>query len=63
MKLVINATSLGGVESLIEWRVVSDPKIDPNLCRISIGLEDPRDLQNDFRQTFLAASNVLNIKL
>lgn len=42
-----NATSLGGVESLIEHRAVSDPDIDPGLIRISVGLEDPKDLIAD----------------
>ena len=34
------ATSLGGVESLIEQRVHSDPGADPRLVRISVGVED-----------------------
>lgn len=34
------ATSLGGVESLIEQRVQSDPGADPRLIRISVGVED-----------------------
>lgn len=34
------ATSLGGVESLIEYRLNSDTKADPTLLRLSIGLED-----------------------
>ena len=34
------ATSLGGVESLIEQRVHSDPGADPRLIRISVGVED-----------------------
>lgn len=42
-----NATSLGGVESLIEHRSQSDPGIDPGLIRISVGLEDPSDLIDD----------------
>ncbi|KAI8930259.1 Cys/Met metabolism PLP-dependent enzyme-domain-containing protein [Entophlyctis helioformis] len=54
-----NATSLGGCESLIEWRSVSDPKISPKLCRISIGLEDFEDLRNDFRRGFLAVDRLV----
>ena len=42
-----NATSLGGVESLAEHRLVSDPTIDPGLVRLSIGIEDPKDLIAD----------------
>lgn len=34
------ATSLGGVESLVEHRVASDPSEDPRLIRLSIGVED-----------------------
>lgn len=34
------ATSLGGVESLIEYRLNSDPNEDPLLVRLSIGVED-----------------------
>lgn len=45
-----NATSLGGVESLIEHRVKSDPHIDPGLLRLSIGLESPDVLIADLQQ-------------
>lgn len=34
------ATSLGGVESLIEHRMTSDPTSDPRLIRVSIGVEE-----------------------
>lgn len=47
VKLFTNATSLGGVESLIEHRIVSDPNMDPGLVRLSIGLEDPSELIAD----------------
>lgn len=52
LQLFFNATSLGGVESLIEQRKVSDPRCDPRLVRLSIGLEDLEDLKDDFRQAF-----------
>jgi cystathionine gamma-synthase len=42
-----SATSLGGVESLIEHRLKSDPTMDPGVVRLSIGLEDPADLIAD----------------
>lgn len=45
-----HATSLGGVESLIEWRAMSDPHISENLLRISIGVEDADDLIEDLTQ-------------
>ena len=50
VRLFTNATSLGGVESLIEHRILSDPAMDPGLIRISIGLEDPDDLIADLEQ-------------
>ena len=34
------ATSLGGVESLAEHRIKSDPKENPLLVRLSIGVEE-----------------------
>ena len=34
------ATSLGGVESLVERRLNSDPGADPRLIRLSIGVEE-----------------------
>ncbi|KIM76404.1 hypothetical protein PILCRDRAFT_648730 [Piloderma croceum F 1598] len=40
LKYFANATSLGGVESLIEQRCQSDPREDPRLIRISVGIED-----------------------
>ena len=45
-----NATSLGGVESLAEHRLMSDPTIDPGLVRLSIGIEDPHDLLADLNR-------------
>ncbi|PGH00694.1 hypothetical protein GX51_05680 [Blastomyces parvus] len=52
LKLFHHATSLGGVESLIEWRAMSDPKVDRRLLRISVGLENWVDLRNDLLQAF-----------
>jgi cystathionine gamma-synthase len=53
LKLFTHATSLGGVESLIEHRVSiesSDSKTPDNLLRISVGIEDIDDLITDFKQ-------------
>ncbi|RCK66011.1 hypothetical protein Cantr_01806 [Candida viswanathii] len=50
LKIFHHATSLGGAESLIEWRAMSDDHISKKLLRVSIGLEDPRDLLADFVQ-------------
>lgn len=51
MKYFKHATSLGGVESLVEHRrsVEGDnPTSPPNLLRISVGIEDIQDLIDDF---------------
>jgi cystathionine gamma-synthase len=53
VKLFVNATSLGGVESLIEHRASNEGKASnapPNLLRLSIGLEHPDDLIDDLLQ-------------
>ena len=53
LQLIINATSLGGCESLIEHRAsVEGPKpVSPeNLLRFSVGLEHADDLIADLRQ-------------
>jgi methionine-gamma-lyase len=52
VKLFARATSLGGVESLIEHRASVEPADSPvpkDLLRISIGLEDPVELVEDLR--------------
>lgn len=41
------ATSLGGVESLVEHRASVNPLAPPGLLRLSIGLESPDDLLAD----------------
>lgn len=47
-----HATSLGGVESLIEWRAMSDPTVVRTLLRVSIGVEDTDDLIADLSRAF-----------
>jgi cystathionine gamma-synthase len=52
-KLFVRATSLGGVESLIEHRASikgEDPRTPQGLLRLSIGLEHPDDLIEDLAQ-------------
>jgi cystathionine gamma-synthase len=52
------ATSLGGVESLIEHRSSvegPDSPCPPDLLRLSVGLEDPDDLYADLDQALRAA--------
>ena len=39
LQLFAHATSLGGVESLVEWRTMSDDTCDRKLMRISVGIE------------------------
>jgi cystathionine gamma-synthase len=44
------ATSLGGVESLLERRrrwPAEQPTVDESLIRLSVGIEDVEDLWND----------------
>ena len=50
LNLFRDATSLGGAESLIEWRRKVDPLTSPELLRLSIGLEDADDLIADLEQ-------------
>jgi cystathionine gamma-synthase len=50
------ATSLGGVESLIEHRgSVEGPPCPTDLLRLSVGLEHPDDLFSDLDQALRAA--------
>jgi len=53
LKLFINATSLGGCESLVEHRASVEgahPVSPQNLLRLSVGLEDVEDLLADWKQ-------------
>jgi cystathionine gamma-synthase len=53
VRIFTRATSLGGVESLIEHRAsVEGPesRTPPSLLRISVGLEHSDDLIEDLRQ-------------
>ena len=56
LKLFVKATSLGGVESLVDWRYESDKALSPGLLRFSVGLEDSRDLQQDLLVAITKAS-------
>lgn len=60
LKLITNATSLGGVESLVEHRKsIEGPETTTpeGLLRFSIGLEHPDDLIADLMQALDAAGN------
>jgi len=50
LKYFVPATSLGGVESLVEHRLQTDPTSDPCLIRLSVGVEDVEDLKADLKQ-------------
>ncbi len=47
LKLFHRATSLGGVESLVEHRHTIEQGVAPNLLRLSIGIEDADELIED----------------
>ncbi len=58
LRLFINATSLGGTESLIEHRASSEgpaTTTPQNLLRVSVGLEHPDDLLTDLQQALAGA--------
>ena len=52
LHLIHPATSLGGVESLIERRARIEPqgRVPEGLLRLSVGLEHPDDLWADLEQ-------------
>jgi len=52
LRVFHHATSLGGVESLIEWRAMSDESADRKLLRVSVGLENWEDLRDDLLEGF-----------
>lgn len=52
-RLWVHATSLGGVESLLERRrrwAMENPLVPESLLRLSVGIEDPADLWSDLDQ-------------
>jgi cystathionine gamma-synthase len=58
LRLVTHATSLGGVESLIERRAryAGDASVaGPTLCRLSVGIENVEDLWTDLDDSLRAA--------
>ncbi len=52
LRLIQRATSLGGVETLIEHRATNEPQsgIPENLLRLSVGIEDAGDLIADLER-------------
>jgi cystathionine gamma-synthase len=58
VRLFVRATSLGGVESLIEHRASIEGPTSPvpaDLLRLSIGIEDAGDLIADLEQALASA--------
>ena len=54
LRLIREATSLGGVESLIDYRRRHDPEAPAGLLRLSVGLEEFEDLANDLAAALAA---------
>ena len=52
LRLFQMATSLGGVESLVDWRYQYDTSVSEGLLRLSIGVEEADDLIADLQQAF-----------
>ncbi len=57
VRLLVPATSLGGVETTIERRqkYAGDAHVDPALLRLSVGIEDVEDLWSDLAQALVGA--------
>ncbi len=57
LRLIVRATSLGGVESLVEHRASIEGRNSPvpaDLLRLSVGIEEPEDLIADLEQALAA---------
>jgi cystathionine gamma-synthase len=60
VRLFVRATSLGGVESLMEhrWSTEGPGSTTPEgLIRVSLGLEHPDDLIEDLEQALVGATS------
>jgi cystathionine gamma-synthase len=56
VRVIANATSLGGVDSTIESRSRWEgQRVPENLLRLSVGLEDVDDLWGDLQQALAEA--------
>jgi cystathionine gamma-synthase len=53
VRVIVPATSLGGVETTIERRqkYAGDAHVEPGLLRLSVGIEDIEDLWADIAAT------------
>ncbi len=54
-RIFVPATSLGGVESLIEHRYAIEESVAPNLLRLSVGIEAAADLVADLDRALAGA--------
>jgi cystathionine gamma-synthase len=57
-KLFQFATSLGSVESLIDYRAQYDSSADPCLVRVSVGVEDVADLCWDMYRAIIRCARL-----
>jgi cystathionine gamma-synthase len=57
-RLIVHATSLGGIETTIERRArwPGEEQVPPSLLRLSVGCEDVEDLWADFEHAFRVAA-------
>jgi cystathionine gamma-synthase len=58
VRIFVRATSLGGIESLIEHRASiegPDSPVPPDLLRLSVGIEDAGDLIADLERALANA--------
>lgn len=60
LELFHHALSLGEVESLIEWRWMSDKGVDPRLLQVSVGIENVEDLKMDFERALGVLAELSN---
>ncbi len=56
VEVIVHASSLGGVETLIERQAAwhADPSVPGGLLRLSVGCEDPEDLWRDLERALAA---------
>jgi cystathionine gamma-synthase len=59
VRVLVPATSLGGVETTIERRqkYAGDAHVAPGLLRMSVGIEDVEDLWHDLDGALTSASD------
>lgn len=63
LRIFQHATSLGGVESLIEWRKMTDNLAKGDVLRVSVGIEALEDLKKDILNGFQALIDEMDVDL